>query len=139
MSAASNYTENNHINAMLRGVAYPLPTTTYLSLHTANPGETGGNEVSTADWPAYVRKDAADGGAIATGWTAASDGTSTNAKQVLYPSHNGASAITITHWAVYDAATGGNLLCYAALNTPRTLQPGDVFVFDVGSLTVQQL
>lgn len=139
MSAASNYTENNVINSLLRGVAFPLPTKTYLSLHTANPGESGGSEVSTTNWPSYVRKDAANGEAIDTGWNEPVDGVTTNLQQVLYPSHNGASAITITHWAVYDAATGGNMLNYAALNTPRTLQPGDVFVFDAGSLTVQQL
>lgn len=139
MSAASNYTENNVINALLRGVAFPLPTKTYLSLHTANPGESGGSEVSTTNWPSYVRKDAANGEAIDTGWNEPVDGVTTNLQQVLYPSHNGASAITITHWAVYDAPTGGNMLNYAALNTPRTLQPGDVFVFDAGSLTVQQL
>lgn len=139
MSAASNYTENNVINALLRGVAFPLPTGTYLSLHTANPGESGGNEVSTGNWPSYVRKDAANGAAIDTGWNSPADGVTTNAQQVLYPSHNGASAITITHWAVFDAPTGGNMLAYAPLNTPRTLQPGDVFVFDAGALTVQQL
>lgn len=139
MSAASNYTETNVINALLRGVAFPLPAKTFLSLHTANPGEAGGSEVATASWPSYVRKDAANGGAIATGWGAPADGTTTNAQQILYPSSNAASAVTITHWAIYDAATGGNLLAYAPLNTPRTLQPGDVFVFDAGALTVQQL
>lgn len=139
MSAASNYTETNVINALLRGVAFPLPAKTYLSLHTANPGEAGGNEVTAAAWPSYVRKDAEAGGAIGTGWAPPVDGVSTNANQVLYPSNNGASAITITHFAVYDAPTGGNMLCYAALNTPRALQPGDVFVFDVGSLTIQML
>lgn len=139
MSAASNYTENNHINAMLRRVPYPLPARTYVSLHTANPGETGGGEVSTAAWPSYVRKDSADNDAPETGWTAAVDGVSTNAKQIIYPSNNGAGAVTVTHWAVYDAPTGGNMITYAALNTPRTIQQQDVFVFDVGSITVQQL
>lgn len=139
MSAASNYTENNVVNALLRGVTFPLPTKTYISLHTANPGEAGGSEVSTANWPSYVRKDAANGGAIAAGWGTPVDGITKNAQQLLYPSHNGAAAVTVTHWAVYDAATGGNMLLYAPLNTARTLQPGDVFVFDAASLTVQQV
>ena len=136
MSAASNYTEANVINALLRGVTFPLPSTVYVSLHTASAGETGGNEVSTANWPAYVRKDAAVGGAIATGFAAPTDGVTTNAKQITYPGMNGASNVTVSHWALYDAATGGNLLAYGALQTARTLQPGDVFVFDIGALTV---
>lgn len=139
MSAASNYTETNVINALLRGVPFPVPTNTYLSLHTANPGENGANEVTLAAWPSYVRRDAEVGGSIGTGWSAPTDGITSNENQILYPSHNGASAITITHWAIYDAQTGGNMLAYAALNTARTLQVGDVFVFDIGGLTVQQL
>lgn len=137
MSAASSYTQDNIINALLRGVTFPLPTKTYVSLHTANPGPTGTNEVSTSNWPAYVRKDAEVGGAIGSGWSASSSGQSQNAKQILYPSQNGAGAVTVTHYAIWDAATTGNLLAYAALTTSRTLQPGDVFVFDVNSLTVQ--
>lgn len=99
MSAASNYTEANVINALLRGVTFPVPTTVYvISLHTANPGETGGSEVSTTNWPAYVRKDAAVGGAINTGWAAPTDGVTTNSKQIVYPGQNGAANMTVSHW-----------------------------------------
>jgi len=136
MSAASNYTETNVINALLRGVTFPLPTKTYVSLHTANPGETGGNEVTTGAFPAYVRKEAEAGGAIGAGWAAPTDGVTKNANQIIYQGHNGAAPLTVTHWAVYDAATAGNLLFYAPLTTARTLQIGDVFVFDVNALTV---
>ena len=136
MSAASNYTEANIINALLRGVAFPLPAGTYISLHTADPTDAGGNEVSTAAWPAYVRRHAEDGGAIGTGWTAPSNGVSTNAKQITYPGMNGASPVQVTHWAVHDAASGGNMLFHAPLQTARTMLTGDVFVFDIGALTV---
>lgn len=136
MSAASNYTEANVINSLLRGAAFPVPSTVYIGLHTADPGEAGDNEVSTGNWPAYVRKDAAVGGATSSGWDAPSDGVTHNAKQITYPGMNGASNVTVSHWALYDAATGGNMLAHAALQTARTLQLGDVFVFDIGSLTV---
>lgn len=136
MSAASNYTEDNVINALLRGVAFPLPAKTYVSLHTANPGDTGASEVSTAAFPAYVRREAEQGGAIGSGWSASSDGVSRNAKQLTYPGFDGAAPVTVTHWAVFDALSGGNLLFYAPLQTSRQLQTGDVFVFDVNALTV---
>jgi len=135
MSAASNYTETNVINALLRGVTFPLPTKTYVSLHTADPGETGGSEVTTGAFPAYVRKEAEAGGSIGTGWSAPTDGVSQNANQLTYPGFDGASPVTVSHWAVYDAATGGNCLFYAPLATARTLQTGDVFVFDINALT----
>ena len=37
MSAASNYTENNVLNALLRGIPFPLPVNTYVGLHTDDP------------------------------------------------------------------------------------------------------
>lgn len=138
MSAASNYTENNVINAALRGVAYPLPSNTYVSLHTANPGETGGGEVTTAAWPAYSRVEAEQGGAIGTGWSAPAggDGQAKNNHQLTFPSKDGTGTITVTHWAIYDAPTGGNLIAYAPLGTARTLNTGDIFVFDQNAITV---
>jgi hypothetical protein len=140
MSAASNYTEGNVINALLRGIAFPLPNKTYISLHTADPGDTGAGEVNLTDWPGYVRRAAeGDAGVIGDGWAPPNDGVSTNLKQVLYPMMNGSSAVTITHFGIWDAANGGNYLCGAALYASRTLNPGDVFVFDVGSLTVRML
>lgn len=136
MTAASNYTEQNFINALLRGVTFPLPTAIYIGLHTDDPTDTGGNEVSTANWPAYVRRDAADGAAISTGWGAPVDGLSKNAKQITYPGMNGVAPVTVTHWALYDASTGGNMLCYGALQTARQLLTGDVFVFDINAIEV---
>lgn len=141
MSAASDYTEKNVLNSMLRGVTYPLPSKVFVSLHTASPTDSGGGEVTTAAWPSYARVDAADGGAIATGWSVPGNGAggvqiSRNTNQILYEGMNGSGPITVTHWALYDAATGGNLLCHAPLNTSRTLQVGDVFIFDRNSIEI---
>ena len=135
MSAASNYLEGKLIESVLRGVSYTPPTTIYVSLHTASPGETGANEMTTGAFPAYVRKDAANGGAVGDGWTAQVDGVCKNALQLIFPVHNGAAPVTITHYGLWDAPTGGNYLMGAALASSRTLNPGDVFVVDVQKLT----
>lgn len=55
MSAASNYLENNIINATLRGAAFPTSAAVYVSLHTADPNDTGANEVNTSPPPAEGR------------------------------------------------------------------------------------
>ena len=136
MSAASNYTEANIINALLRGTAFPLPAHTYVSLHTANPTDAGGSEVTSGAWPQYARVQAEQGGAIGTGWDAPTDGVTQNSKQLTYLSMNGGADVVVTHWAVYDAATGGNMLAYAPLQTSRTLKTGDIFVFDIGALQI---
>jgi hypothetical protein len=139
MSAASDYLENALANAVLRGVAFTSPTKTYISLHTAAPGDTGANEVSLSAFPAYLRKDAALGGVQADAWTAASGGVSKNALQLIYAVYDGAAPLTITHFGVWDALTTGNNLLNGALAASRTLNPGDVFVVDVQKLTVTVL
>lgn len=136
MAGASTYTKNNILKALLQGTTMPLPTGTYVSLHTADPGATGANEVSTGAWPAYVRRKAEASGAMGSGWTTPTTGTSSNTNQLTYPSNDGAGNVTVTHFAIWDAASGGNCLETAALTTARTLSVGDILVFDVGALTV---
>lgn len=138
MSKFSNYTEANIIETTLRGAAFPVPAAVYLGLFTADPTDANitANEVGTAAWPAYVRKDAADSGAISSGWTAPSDGVSSNAKAITFPANNGIGNVTVTHVGLYDAASGGNLIYHAPLSSSKTLLPGDVISFGIGALTV---
>lgn len=139
MAAASNYLENVVVNAVLRGVTFPAIAKNYIALHTADPKDEGNNEVTGSAWPAYARMDSADGGAVATGWEAASNGTSKNAKQLIFPVFNGTSDLTVTHFSIWDSLSAGNMLIHAKLTSPRTVQTGDVFVVDVKKLTVQVL
>ena len=139
MSAASNYLENAVIESTLRGAAFPTITKIYVALHTNNPTDAGGNEVTSALWPSYARQDAAKGGSIASGWTAAADGVSKNALQLIFPVFDGSADLTVTHFSLHTALTGGNMLVYAPLQAPRTVQNGDVFVVDTQKLTVQCL
>lgn len=133
---ASTYTKNNILKALLKGDAFPLPTGTYISLHTADPGATGANEVSTGSWPAYVRRKAEGSGSMGSGWGTPTTGVSANANQLTFPSNDGSGTVTVTHFAIWDAATSGNCLESAALSTSRALSVGDILVFDVASLSV---
>lgn len=135
MPGASAYTRDNVMNAILRGVALPLPARTYVSLHTADPTAAGNNEVNPATWTGYVRRDAEVGAAIGTGWTAAAAGQCKNAKQITYPPNAGLSTVTVTHFAVWDALAAGNMIAYGTLTMARAVQPGDIVVFDVQTLT----
>ena len=136
MAGASTYTENNILKALLQGITLPLPTGTFVSLHTADPGTTGANEVTLANWPGYLRRKAEGVGAMGTGWTTPTTGVSANTNQLTYPNNNGAASVTVTHFAIWDAITTGNSLNSAALTTARTLAVSDILVFDVASLTV---
>lgn len=139
MSAASDYLENALYNNILRGTNWAPPTTIYVALHTSSPGDTGANEVTLAAFPAYLRQDAAKGGAVSAGWTAPTDGSGKNALQLIYPVYNGAAPLTVTHYSLWDAPTNGNCLVIGALASSRTLNVGDIFVIDVQKLTVSVL
>lgn len=43
---------------------------------------------------------------------------------------------TMTHFVIYDALTGGNLLMYDALSTPRNVETATIVTIKKGSLTL---
>lgn len=134
----SDYTETNIIQTTLRGVAFPVPAGVFAAMFTADPTDANvaANEVQVAAMPAYARQNAAGAGTIDTGWSAPANGVSSNAKVITFAANNGAAAITVTHIGLYDAANGGNLLYGAQLAAPKTLQPGDVLSFGIGTLVI---
>lgn len=132
--AFSTFTANALLNCYLRGVAITPPARVYVSLHTADPGSTGASEVSTAAWPSYARQDPAGGGAIAGGFDPAAGKATSNTAAMLFPEHDGGALITVSHVAIWDAATGGNCLMTGALTTPRDISPTDELSIRVGDL-----
>ena len=142
MSAASDYTETNILKALTGQATFPALTFTYIALHTSAPTESDGltSEVSTTNWPSYARRKAEGGGAIGSGWTTPVDNgaakESKNVNIMAYPSNNGAATIRVTHWSVWDALTGGNMLVLKDLTVPVDIAVGDIFVFDTASLTL---
>lgn len=121
MGAFSDYMEAKIVDSFLRNTAYTPAATVYLALFESDPGEaTGGTETSFTN---YVRQAAA--------WTALDGaGQTKNSALITFPANANASAsVTITHIAIYDAASGGNRLLYAALTSSKTLAVGDVLAF----------
>ena len=43
---------------------------------------------------------------------------------------------TITHWALFDAVTAGNMLWHGDLTTARTIGDGDQLTFAIGALSI---
>jgi hypothetical protein len=64
------------------------------------------------------------------------DTTATNAAAIEFDPASGGNWGTITHAAIFDASTGGNMIAWAQLTTSRTINDGDVFRIPAGSLTV---
>ena len=126
MAEMSNYLENALINAVLRNTSYTSPTTTYLALYTSDPTDADtGTEISGGS---YTRQ------AITFG--APSNGTSTNSAAVEFPQATADWGV-ISHVAIRDAVTSGNLLFHTALDASKTINNGDVFKITTGNLSVQ--
>jgi hypothetical protein len=100
------------------------PTAWYVGLFTAAPGEAGGGTEVSGN--AYVRE--------AVTFTVSGD-TATNSAAIEWPTATGSWG-TITHVAVFDADTSGNMLVYAALASSKTISTGDVLRIPLGDLDV---
>jgi hypothetical protein len=122
----SNYLETKVLDHVFGATAYTAPSTLYLSLHTANPDEDGSGAEVTTSGTAYARQTVA---------FTTSGNTTSNTSAVEYPTAT-ANFGTVTHVGVYDAASSGNLLCYAALTSSKTIETGDVFRVPAGDLDI---
>jgi hypothetical protein len=131
MSAMTNYLENAIGNHLLRNTALSSPAAVYVGLFTAAPGEAGGGtEVETNGTPArgYARQ------AITFG--APTDGVFTNSGTLTFGAATGSTWGSVTHFAIFDAATTGNMLIYGTLSTPKTVDVGDTATFAASQLSV---
>lgn len=143
MSGMSNYLENKVIDWLLRGQSFAPPATVYVALLTAAPNDAGGGtEVSGGSYArqAITSSMANWAGTQSSGSTTASsgtNGTTSNNNPVTFPSPT-ANWGVVTHVAIYDASTSGNLLFYAALNASKTINNGDAAPsFAAADLTLQ--
>ena len=128
MSSFTNYTENLVLNYLLTANSVTRPTAWYVGLFTAAPSDTGGGTEVTGN--GYVRKAT---GTITVSGTAT---TATNSAAIEFAAASGGNWGTVTHAAIFDASTGGNMLAWAQLTTARTINDGDVFRIPASSLTV---
>jgi hypothetical protein len=116
-----------------RGTTFPVATgSVYASLHTAATDDTGGGTEVSGN--AYARQ----GMTKAAGtWTApAAAGVISNAAAVIFPTATPGAWGTVTHGALWDAVTVGNMLMHGALGASKVIGIGDVFQYAIGALTI---
>ncbi|KKN28895.1 hypothetical protein LCGC14_0849480 [marine sediment metagenome] len=125
----NNYLEDKTLNYIFHGVTF-APPFFYVALFIGDPGEagSGGTEVSGG---AYARIQSAP-----SDWSAVSLGSILNATEFAF-----VEATTdwgdITHFALFDMSTGGNMLMYGAITTaPVTISLGSIPRFAVGTIVV---
>ena len=104
----------------------------YVSLHTADPGETGDQTTNEATYTDYARVAVARSG---SGWTV-SGNTVSNAAAIEFPAATGGSD-TVTHFGIGSDSSGtGNLFFKGALSSSRSISTGITPSFAIGDLDV---
>lgn len=133
MSALTNYTENNIINALFRTASFIKPAALYVGLITAFTDLEAGlvTEVTGGSY-ARIQRNPLDANWNVTTTT----GQTANTSPLQFPEAT-ADWGTCTHFGIFDAATGGNLLIYAPLTNTRTITTGTTPSFGAGALTFQ--
>lgn len=124
----STYLAEKLLDHVFGGTPYTAPVTVYASLYTSDPGpaDTG----TEAAFLNYARQ-AVTFGAVASRQIS-------NSAKVTYPAA-GATGVpeTITHAALHDAVSGGNLLVYSPVDASRIVNEGTEVEFDITALVAE--
>jgi hypothetical protein len=122
----SNYLRDK-INDHLHGrTTYTAPATTYFALMTTAPTASGGGVEASGG--VYARVAISNN---TTSWPNSSGQTKSNGVAIDWGTAT-ANLGTIVAIAEYDASSGGNLLTFALLATPVTVNSGQPFQVPVG-------
>jgi hypothetical protein len=153
MSSASNHLEDKLLDHVLRysSAPYVAPSTVYVALFADSGSaasaalESGTSGTgSTADWgyfeinnASYARQSVtfAAAGASTTGTISTNSTVSFPVASANYETA-GTTGNTVTHIALMDDSTGGDVLFYGTLTTSKTVSSGDQFTVSSGNLSI---
>jgi hypothetical protein len=111
---------NSVLNKIFRNTDFTPASALYVSLHTANPTDSGTSEVTGGS---YIRKVVA--------FDAAATSHTQNTGAVSF---SGMPATTVTHFAIWSAESGGTLWVYGSLSANKTTTAGDTLTFAAGDI-----
>jgi len=125
MSAMSDYLENKILDHVLGTTAYTAPTTVYVGLATASfADDNSGTELTGNN---YSR--------VSATFDAAASGTTDNSAAIEFAAATGSWG-DVSHFGLFDASSGGNLLIHGAFTTSKTIASGDVLKISAGDLDI---
>jgi hypothetical protein len=128
MGSFSDYWENEILDHVFGKGSY-APPTIYVALSTADPTDDGsGIAEPNGDGYARVQTQASE-------WNTASAGSLDNANDITFPEATGNWG-TISHFALFDAASAGNMLAHGTLSQSKNIGSGDTAKFAAGDLDV---
>jgi len=133
--AISNYLENAAMNHLFGKATLTAPTVYLVLIDESLDGAPTDADTGTTladkepQGASYVRK-----ATVAGDWGSAASGALTNTAAFEFVEAQ-ESWGQITHVALVDASSGGNMLWYGAVQTPRTIGQGVVAKISAGAIT----
>jgi len=124
----SNYLENKLLDHALGTAAFTAPSNVYLGLFTSDPADdASGTELSGNG---YAR--------VAVTFNASSSGSATGPTSTTEFTASGGNFGNVTHFAIFDALTSGNMLFHGSLTSAKTISDGDTLRFAAASITITE-
>ena len=123
--AMTTYLKNKILDNLFRGSSYTVPGTMYIALSKTLPTDAGTN-CTEPTASSYERFAVASN---TVNWVAANEGSISNSKALRFNEAQETwttSASPITHWAIYDAKTSGNMLFYGSLTRTQEIPRGSI-------------
>lgn len=115
------------LDHVLKTTPFTVPANIYIALSTADPTEDGSG-IAEPVGNGYAR-------VVCNTWDAAASRAIENTGAVEFPEAEGSWG-EITHFAIFDAITGGNFLAHGDLTTPKTIGSGDNASFGAGAIDI---
>ncbi len=131
MGSFADFLEDELLDHVFGGSAYSAPATLYIALSTADPTDDGSGLAEPVG-DGYARVASTNN---LTTWPASSGGAKANGTTITFPQATGAWG-TLTHFAIMDASSGGNMLGHGTLTVSKVITSGDTASFAVGDLDI---
>lgn len=127
----STYLANKLLDHQVGKTSYTMPTV-YVALSSTTP-TAGGTNVTEPATGGYARQ--ATSGST---WATAASGATTTAEAITWSqaSADYLSGANLTYGVLYDASSGGNMLAFGAIATPKNVLTGDTPSIAIGDLDI---
>jgi hypothetical protein len=131
MGSFGDYLENKVLDKVWGNVDFSASGNMYIALSTADPLDDASG-IAEPVGNNYSRVTVANN---TTNWNTASGGATSNKTAIEFPEASGSWG-TISHFAIFDDPTAGNLLGHGELTVHKAVISGDVLRFKAGDLGI---
>ncbi len=129
MSGFSDFLEDELLDHVFEGTLYANNPDKYIALCTVTVTDTAtGTTITEPAAAAYARK-------VMATWDVSSGGATENTNPITFAQAT-ATWGTIIDFAICDAITVGNVLCYGTLTISKSVASGDTPKFATGDLDI---